>query len=70
MSSIVEPSAVFSVENGTYQTQNDSYGGVGGVLPGFLSTLNGWQIAVTILLVLIAYDQCMLPGLIQLPATC
>lgn len=61
MSSIVKPSAAFSVENGTYPSQDDSYG-LGGVLPSFLSGLSGWQIAVTTLLILIAYDQCMLPG--------
>lgn len=64
MSSIVEPSARFSVETGTYPSQDDSYGGLGGVLPSFLSGLSGWQIAATTLLILIAYDQCMLPGLL------
>jgi hypothetical protein len=61
MASIVQPSAAFSVENGTHLAQQDRYGWAEGVLPGFLSELNGWQIAITILLILIAYDQCMLP---------
>lgn len=64
MASIVEPSAVFTVENGTRLAQHDSYGWAEGVLPGFLAELSGWQIAVTILLILMAYDQCMLPGLL------
>lgn len=63
MASIVQPSAVFSVGNGTHLAQHDNPGWVEGVLPTFFSELSGWQIAVTILLILIAYDQCMLPGL-------
>ncbi|OBT94606.1 hypothetical protein VE01_07947 [Pseudogymnoascus verrucosus] len=59
MVSIVEPSAVFTVENGTHLAQHDSNGWAEGVLPGFLSELSGWQIAVTILLILMAYDQSM-----------
>lgn len=69
MASIVEPSAVFSVGNGTNLAQHDSYGWVEGVLPTFLSELSGWQIAVTILFILIAYDQCMFPELL-LQLTC
>lgn len=63
MVSIVEPSVVFTVENGTHLAQQDSYGWAEGVLPSFISGLSGWQMAVTILLILMAYDQCMLPGL-------
>ncbi|KFY31945.1 hypothetical protein V493_00658 [Pseudogymnoascus sp. VKM F-4281 (FW-2241)] len=57
MVSSVEAGAAFLVENGTHLAQHDSNGWVEGALPSFLSGLSGWQIAVTTLLILIAYDQ-------------
>jgi len=69
MASIVEPSAAFSAENGTHVAQHGSFGGMEGVLPEFLSGLSGWQIAVTILFVLIAYDQSTSQWLLKLLTT-
>lgn len=66
MASSVEPSAVFSVENQTHPAGHGINGQVEGMLPSFLSGLSGWQVTVTILLILVAYDQCMLLILVQL----
>lgn len=66
MASTVEPSAVFSVENQTHPARHDINGQMEGVLPSFLSGLSGWQVIVTILLILVTYDQCMLLTLLQL----
>lgn len=70
MASTIEPSAVLPVENQTHLAHHDINGKVEGILPSFLSGLSGWQVTFTILLILVAYDQCMLPKPLQLSSTC
>lgn len=64
MATIIESGLPATVEVFTNGTQNDVPSQANGILSAYLPSSN-WQIAVTALLILIAYDQCMSSKLSQ-----
>lgn len=64
MATILENGIPATVEILTNGTQNDASSRSSGILSAYLPDSN-WQIAVTALLILIAYDQCTLSTLSQ-----
>lgn len=58
MAAIVEGDFAPSIDNGTWTAHNGTTGKLDGFAARQLSELSGWQVAITILLVLVAYDQC------------
>ncbi|KAJ9144635.1 Cytochrome P450 61 [Pleurostoma richardsiae] len=59
IATIVEHSAAFSVENGSYLALQDAPSQVAGVLTSWFSGWSASQIIVTVLLTLVVYDQVM-----------
>lgn len=64
MATILESAIPATVEVITNGTQNDVSSRASGILSAYVPGSN-WQIAVTTLLILIAYDQCTLSYLSQ-----
>lgn len=59
MATIIEGSMTPSTENGTHLVHNNASGNADGLLSMYLPGWSGLQIAVTTLLILVAYDQFM-----------
>lgn len=62
MATVVSADPDAFVANATYTGQNGLMSQVEGLLSGYLGSWSKLQIAVTILLILISYDQCMPPN--------
>lgn len=58
MATVIKSSIAPSVENGTNLAQHGASGEVYSVISDYLSGLSTLQIVVTVLLMLVAYDQC------------
>lgn len=57
MATVIEGSIMPSVENGTNLGQHGTTSQGNGLLSSYLSDLSGFQLFVTVLLMLIVYDQ-------------
>jgi hypothetical protein len=62
MATVIRASSEPFIGNASQPEQDGTLSQIDGLLSDFLSGWSNWQIAVTILLVLITYDQCKLLG--------
>jgi hypothetical protein len=57
MATVIESSSAPFVENGTHLARDGISGQLDNLMSNYVSG-RGWQIAVTVFLMLVAYDQC------------